>query len=260
MRLRQVFLAVLLPLLVEDLYATETYVFRFYSRSPLNGCEFIDWKSVLVFHNTTSATARVTPLGTSNGIDMRTEELVIPARKSVISDGFGRGGGGFPAAVWVERIDVPEGVLVQNRAEAWLGNCTLWPIPIEPTPTMGAFSVPSRLDLQPANAPKIHLGADLGGEESYVNVGIYNAGSEPANAAIELRRACDDSLVAAQTVGIPANSLVQIGPLDDSAPASCSFRGHVRYVAVTVDHPSASYVVNKMRNHPRPPRIAYGSP
>jgi hypothetical protein len=252
---------VLILLGARVLSAAEAYVVRFFAHSPLNSCEFIDWESEVVFHNTTTADARVRVLHVSSGGSaLGEDELLVPAARTVIARGvLGGPATGLPS-LWVARIDLPTGVVVQNRVEAWYGNCTLWPIPIEPTPTMGVFSLPVVGTLDPANMKRIHLGADLGGEHAYVNVGIYNASSETANATVELRQGCDDSVIATRIVKIAPDSVVQLSGLDGPSTSDCNFHGWIRYVAVSVDQPSFSYVVNKMYDLPQPPRIAYGSP
>ncbi len=262
--LRRAFLLLTVwPLAGQQLQAAEAYVLQFRAHSPLNSCEFIDWHSEVIFHNSKSEDARVRLLGLSNGASPGpTTEVVVPTGRTVSAGGYvlGISSTGLLPQLWVARIDVPEGVMVQSRAEAWLGNCTLWPIPLEPAPSMGVFSLPVVRALDPPNVRKIHLGADLGGEHSYVNVGVYNASSRSANATIELRHACDDAAVAERDVTIPANSVVQVGGLDGPPATGCYFRGWIRYVAVTVDQPSFSYIVNKMYDLPQRPRIAYGSP
>jgi hypothetical protein len=102
-------------------------------------------------------------------------------------------------------------------------------------------------DLTPANKPQIHLGTDLSGNESRVNVGIYNAATETATASIELRRTCDDALIASRTVTISPNTIVQVGGFSTGDTAVCNSANTpdwTRYTIVMVSQPSITYVAN----------------
>jgi hypothetical protein len=209
--------------------------------------------------------SRVRQISVSNGVlPGLVTELVIPPRRTVSGNRLlGSLPGGQLPFLWVARLEIPDGVLAQGRVEAAPTHC-FSTAPPEP-PSYGAFSLPVIRSLTPPNTTKIHLGADLGFVDSYVNVGVYNASTEPANAAIELRQACDDSVIDRRTATIPGETIVQIGGLDGPL-ASCATGSPprtsdwVRYVAVTVDRPSLSYVVSKLNELPFPPRIPYASP
>jgi hypothetical protein len=247
--------------------AADAYVIGFFAYSQVShgSCGLIAWRSDLILHNPGPVEARVRQISVSNGVlPGLTTELVIPARQTITGIHLlGTLPGGRLPFLWVARLDMPDHILVQGRVEASPTDCggTSPPNP----PTYGAFSLPVIRSLTPPNTTKIHLGADLGFVDSYVNVGVYNASTEPANATVELRQACDDSLVDRRTVAIPAQTIVQIGglagPLTSCATGSPPRTSDwVRYVAVTVDRPSLSYVVSKMNELPFPPRIPYASP
>ena len=98
-----------------------------------------------------------------------------------------------------------------------------------------------------ASGRQVHLGTDLGGPDSRINVVIYNSGDAPANATIAVRRTCDDGLADERTVTIPPNTVVQASGLRPGDAVSClgsSSEPWTRYAVVTVDHPSLSFVSN----------------
>jgi hypothetical protein len=247
--------------------AAEAYVIGFFAYSQVShgSCGLIAWRSDLILHNPGPVEARVRQISVSNGVlPGGATELVVPPRRTLTGKHLlGSLPGGRLPFLWVARLEMPDHILAQGRVEASPTDCggTSPPNP----PTYGAFSLPVIRSLTPPNTTKIHLGADLGFVDSYVNVGVYNASTEPASAAIELRQACDDSVIARRTATIPGETIVQIGglagPLAGCATGSPPRTSDwVRYVAVTVDRPSLSYVVSKMNDLPFPPRIPYASP
>ena len=93
--------------------------------------------------------------------------------------------------------------------------------------------------------PQIHFGTDLGLQRVRTNVGIYNAGSVPANAHVELRKSvCFPVTVASADASIPPNTLVQISltqeRCDTVIPASVP--PWVKHTVIVVDQPSLTYV------------------
>jgi hypothetical protein len=237
--------------------ADDLYAVRFVARSE-PGCLFIRWEDELVFHNAGMGDRIVTLLGVSNGALPETNrQLLIPAGRTVRLDGSWTPRGG--ALLWVLHLDVPVGVAVQSRAEAhtdWCGGA-----PPSPTPDMGSFSLPVFRALTAANVRQVHLGADLGSQGSYVNVGIYNAGIVSATSSIELRQACDDSLLDQRTVEVPPNSIIQVSGMSGNTSGCPRIQGSwTRYVTVKVDQPSLSYIVNKKSGLVLPTTVPYNSP
>ncbi len=107
--------------------------------------------------------------------------------------------------------------------------------------------MPVYRELTPANKRQIHLGTELSGNNSRVNVGIYNAGAETATASIELRRTCDDALIASRTVTTPRNTIAQVGGFGTTDTAVCNSTNTpdwTRYTIITVSQPSFTYVAN----------------
>ena len=117
---------------------------------------------------------------------------------------------------------------------------------------LGRLSIPAWPRLIPAGTTHVHLGADLSDATDLparVNVGIYNSSpTQVALATIEVRRACDDAIMAIHSVMVPPNEIQQFGNLATVPFAYCE--GVVglisdyptAYVTVTVDQPSLSYV------------------
>ena len=104
----------------------------------------------------------------------------------------------------------------------------------------------------PAGERQAHLSTDLGNDigkevSSRVNVGIYNASAVTANATIEFRQHCDETLLASTSVTVPPDTLIQVpglGGTSRNCPASdpLFLGGGGIYAVVTVDQPSASFV------------------
>jgi hypothetical protein len=245
--------------------AVEAYVIGFLAESSVayGSCSLIFWTPDLILHNAGTQDARVRLLGLSNNIQPSlTTEIVVPSHRT--RSGLhllGQIPGGQLPFLWVAKLDIPEGIVAQSRVEASPSDCG-HTRPPEP-PSYGAFSLPITRSLTPPNSTKVHLAADLGSQNTYVNVGVYNASVEPAHATVELRQACDDALLDQRTIAIPGNTIVQLGGLDGPL-TSCETgatlgSAWVRYVNVTVDQPSLSYVISKMNELPNPPRIPYGS-
>jgi hypothetical protein len=236
----------------EDLYAV-----RFIARSE-PGCLFIRWEDELVFHNAITEDRTVTLLGVSNGEPPDSDrQLLVPAGRTVREPGNWSPKGGVP--LWVVHLDVPSGVAVQSRAEAHSDFCG--GAPPSPTPDQGSFSLPVFRALTPANVRQVHLGADLGSERSYVNVGIYNAGAVSATYSIELRQACDDSLLDQRSANLPPNSIIQVTGLSGVTTGCPRIQGSwTRYVTVRVDQPSLSYIVNKKSDLVLPTSVPFNSP
>ena len=245
--------------------ASEAYVIGFRAESSVayGSCSLIFWTPDLILHNAGAQDASVRLLGLSNNIQpgLTTEVTVPPHRTRSGLHLLGQIPGGQLPFLWVAKLDIPEGIVAQSRVEASPSDCG-HTRPPEP-PSYGTFSLPITRSLTPPNSTKVHLGADLGGQGTYANVGVYNAAVESAHATVELRQACDDALLDQRTITIPGNTIVQLGgldgPLTSCATGTTLGSAWVRYVSVTVDQPSLSYVISKMTELPNPPRIPYGS-
>src|SRR4029077_16771278 len=117
-----------------------------------------------------------------------------------------------PIPMWVVHMDIPDGVAIESRDEiAYVEHIVLEPF-VRPIAT-GKVSMPVIRTLTPAGVPQIKLGTDIGTTTARQNVAIYNAGQQPALASIEVRRACDNSVVDNRTVTINPNTIIQVGGL-----------------------------------------------
>jgi hypothetical protein len=90
-------------------------------------------------------------------------------------------------------------------------------------------------------------GLTLGDLNSHINIGIYNAGRDPASAVVEIHRACDGVVVDNRTVSVPVDTIQQFGGFAAIASSvDCPFNGvnglnRLAYAVVTVNQPSLSY-------------------
>lgn len=259
--------------------AGDVYVLRFFAGVWPTGipCEGYFWQDRLMFHNPTASEQRVRFLGVSNGsarLDAR--DLVLPPGRSVSAVQDSAFGGGvstllnwfpfplmdFDFLLFVDHLDVPAGVAVASRIESHQSSNLCTPFPNINNKSFGLLSLPVYRSLTPAGMRQYHLGTDLGSDDvgltnpSRVNIGIYNGGSVPANATIELRRSCDDGLIASRGVRIPGNAILQtaglVNEVKDGPGCAISLLPQT-YAVVTVDQPSFSYVVTL--SNELPPKI-----
>lgn len=217
-------------------------------------CIVTAWSGDIVLRNVTNNSARVSLKGISNASALLPSAPpfidVAPGQtKSVTATVGGRWTaftGGSPVPIWITHLDVPAGVLVEDRIEIGsINNCSA--VPPTRTPIYGKISFPAIRALTPANEVQTHLGTDLGAVDARVNVGIYNAAEQPASANVVIRRACDDRIIGERQLAIAANTLVQISITPDLKPLAggCPEQTTppwVAYTTVRVDQPSLSYV------------------
>lgn len=274
-RLLVILLGALVLVPAVRLKAADVYVVRFATHITHNSpteCYRVGWRDHLLFRNTTNQSLMVQALSASNG-HTPSGSLLVPARsnRSVIialrggengvTNSWAPGGSGVFV---VNRLDVPHGILVESRAELYGPEAT--PLPCQAPPgsspspeVFGTMALPVVRSLIPAGSEHVHLATDLGTERSRTNVGIYNGGSLAATAVVEVRRSCDDVVVEARTVNIPADSVTQAYGFIDGLGASpgCGSPGttqYSRYVSVVMTQPGFSFVTTLARD--LPPRIA----
>lgn len=214
------------------------------------GCTYVSWGDDLRFFNTTDQDRRVQLVGVSNGGPDVLRELLVPAGRSQSPRDVGVYWGPTDSgstALWVNRLEVPDGVLVSSRAELRAG-CGVPCFPCIDGRVFGSLALPVFESLTEANRPQYHLRTDLGTDGSLatvsrVNIGIYNGGAREATATMELRRECDQAIIARQTVTVPADSFFQFGGFtNDTFGQTCtSGLKWATYAVVTVDQPSFSY-------------------
>ena len=260
-------LAGLLLVLAPRMHGGEFYIVRVRAASALNAdpCSGVAWRDNLVFYNPTTTAATIRLLEVSNGGLQSPPAVTLeaPPGRSLNSGGRVNWNPASQDVIWVNKIDVPDGVLLRSRAEGGFSGCGSG-IPPSLVPDFGAFSLPVFDQLVPAGTPQIHLGADLGAQPSSLNVGIYNDGLGSAAATVEIRQVCDDAVRERRAFTIPAKTLLQFGGLGlggTSCPSPGSeFNSWMRYVIVTADQPGFSYIVNRSIAIPSPPVIPYASP
>lgn len=238
--------------------AADAYFVRFFATGRETTAGSILWLDDILFYNTTSAPATVRFLGVSNGGAQNDPPplVLLPQQTISANTAFSVTDKWLPvprvSPLWILHLDVPTGVIAESRDQYYV----MFSIPeLFPFPR-GKVSMPIFRDLVPAGNPQVHLGTDLGGNDSRLNVGIYNASQETAAATIEIRRACDNTLVDSRVVSIAGNTLIQVGGLaigtSDGCPAGTA-EPWARNTFITVTQPSVTFVSNINENiQPQP--------
>ncbi len=233
---------------VHTVGAAPAHVLRFQASGLPFGCTTITWRDVLTFYNTTGASATVRVLGISNGSTFQAnpDRIDVPPGTVVWAD-LALQGAWIPQngpRLWIMHLDVPEGILVESRDEIIVGDsCVTIPVPLV---SLGKTSLPVFRAAVLANEPQIYLGTDVGAKDARTNVGIYNQGQVSANAHIEVRRSCDNSVVDARDVQVPPDTILQFTGFAKGAntcAATATTPNWLRYTVITVDQPSMTYAV-----------------
>lgn len=237
--------------------AVDVWAFRFRSSTAM--CVgSIDWYDDLIFHNTTDEDLTVRLLSMTGGEGDRTAELDIPARRTISLANLWGMWSSTAEPLWVVHLEVPDGVLTHSRSGgfSWLGTGGAPPSGV---PDLGAFTMPVFPKLAPAGETQYVFGADLGAQAARVNVGLYNAGAADAEFTVELRSACDDSVLARKAVTLSPGGVEQLA-LKPSTTTCSQYNNWSRYVTVTASQPSISYVVNISTEDPcfSFPKVPYG--
>jgi hypothetical protein len=246
---------------------SDVYVVRFNTSGapiPIPPCGGMVYQDALVFYNSGDSDASITLLGVSNGVAADPQSLVVSARQTRSSQGDSVATGSWAPdpqpALWVAHLNVPDQMQIKSRLLVLEGqppSCNGFPGPY--ARVYAGISMPVITHLTPPNIPQVLLGTDIGGnvaetaDDGRINVGVYNGGSIPASAVVEVRRACDGGLVANRSAMIMPNTIEQLGGLT-SVFTGCSALqagGYESYVLVTVDQPSFSYAIT-LSNHRLP--------
>jgi len=236
------------------LEGAEAYVLRFRTDRNYSDptCKVVNWRDELLFHNETNTDKAVANLATTAGAARPPGQLLIPAGRTVSTAAGDAqrdlGGDPFGPALLVNRLSVPDGVVISSRADVFGPPVSCGAPPTSTIHSFGNLSLPVFRSLVAPNARQIHLTTDLGVQQRRTNVIVYNAGSVLATAHVEFRAGCDDSLVTEQVVTVGPNSVIQIqGLTDNPMGRSCLGAGltsdFTRYVVVTVDELSFSHVM-----------------
>jgi hypothetical protein len=241
---------------------SDAFVVRFDTTgfpAPFPPCGGLVYRDELIFHNAGAADATVALIGVSNGAPTTARALNVPAGRTRSSLGYCDECGATSTwrpdpqpLLWVAHLDVPDQVQIVSRLLVLAGSPPTCPsFPGGYARTYAGIPMPIVRSLTPPGIPQVHLGTDIGGDpggtadDGRTNVGIYNGGSSPASASVELRRGCDGGLLESRKVVIPANTVIQLNGFPNvfqgcSGLDTGSFE---TYVTVTVDQPSFSYAV-----------------
>lgn len=250
--IRRTIVAVVLLALTSSAVAADAYVLRFRAGTMLNACTEGFWADQLIFHNPADAPATVRLVDSSYPVTPSDDrELVIPARGTTAFRSFSGAANQWDRAfesgtgyfIGVLQLELPEHVQVTSRTVPGVVSCTgacLCP------PSINVYgAVPHRVYRAPvpAGTPHIHLGSDIPGTGTRTNVQIYNAGSADAVATVEARQTCNDTVLDARTVSVPAKSLVTVGGLQSTANVGvgCTATDNVSFVRVVATQPAMSW-------------------
>lgn len=223
--------------------AAEMYVLGVDAHGARNGCTETLWSSDTLFYNLSNTDMSVTLLGLSNG-EIRSDAsttLAIPAGKTV-SIGQALWQPANTPQLWVYRLDVPSGVLVDSSMYPSIDN-PFCATPYFVTHAYGKTKLPTFPALVPAGGRQVLTGLTLGQIPGHINIGIYNGGRDSAAAVIEIHRACDGTLVDTRTVIVPGNTMEQFGGFVATASQTDCFEpnGFNGYATVMVSEPSLAY-------------------
>jgi hypothetical protein len=252
-----------LPLRGDDVWLVRTNADGGVVEPPCGG---LLWGDDIVFHNSSQDVKTIHFVGLSNGEALAPLDLVLAPGTTVGGLRSQREEVGswtpFPRqSLWSIHLDVPSGVDVVSRLISRISGANSCGFP-STSPDYAGVSLPVIRALSPAGTTQTHLGSDLGDtarlQGARINVGVYNAGTVTANVTVEIRRGCDDGLVAKRTFRVPPNSVEQTNGLpafsDYEACTTLNTSEFVTYAVVLVDQPSFSYVaVLANGSVPRPP-------
>jgi hypothetical protein len=153
----------------------------------------------------------------------------------MVPDAYGASG------AWIVQFDVPDTLAAEGRMEVYgpfdsCGGQLGLPLTATTKIRMPVFS-----RLVPPGEEQVHYGTDLGLPPARQNVGIYNAGTQPAAATITVVQPFCAMRSLTQTAIIPPDTLVQVGILR-VPPCGGAPQAAAAYTVVTVDQPSLSFV------------------
>jgi hypothetical protein len=232
-------------LLSPSLEARDVYIVQYRANGKQALCHQALWTNRLLMFNRGATPVTVRLLGMSNGTlaPGAATSLELPPQR-VFDGALGYPDTSAFDVLWVSHLDVPDGVTIEARNEVSdIEYCT--PEGIFSRGVVGKVSMPVITQLTPAGVPQIILGTDLGAAGARENVMVYNGGDREATVDIQVRSACDDSVVDSRTVSVAPNTITQFGGFTTGASTICPpgfLAYNVRYTVVTADQPSFSIV------------------
>ena len=191
-------------LLASNLGAAEVRVVRFLVQPDFNPppcVSFAAWSSEPFFHNSTDAVQTVQLLGVSNGnVGPNPRSLSISPHQTVEipgDDSLGWSPAGARGTVlWVNRLDVPPGMIVANRVTSTVDDVGTDPTRLPCTGRQTEYAglpLPVFGALTPAGATQYFLGTDVGTDpagtdtrDARLNIGVYNGGAVAAVASVRI--------------------------------------------------------------------------
>lgn len=226
----------------------------------------VGWSSQTTFHNTSETVQAVRLVAVSNGEPRPDAQvLILRPHQTVAVLGIDRPLHWNPVSftpLWVNRLDVPDGVIVANRVEAsifepYADDPLLLPCAGEEVDYIG-LDLPVVKSLVPAGSPQYFFGTDVGGRngldvtDARLNIGVYNGGADAATAQVrvycsslaDLSGVRTDLLLQTDRFAIASDTLLQKTVLASTAAARCQEAGSAMWHAVvTVDRPSFTYAI-----------------
>jgi hypothetical protein len=223
-------------LLASSGFARDVYVLQGFSYGAAV------WSTDAIFYNAGAADRTVTLVGFSSGQDVHglpAQTISVAPHKTARLQQSLR----IPAVPLVMvHLDVPDDVIVENAL--YLG----FALGTGASPNInyrqfGKVRLPVFESLIPAHQPQVQLETDVGDIPAHINVGIYNAGPQPATAHIETHGHCDDGVISTTDVSVPPNTVVQVGPFQaESVFCNGYEQNRSVYTVVAVDQPSVTFV------------------
>jgi hypothetical protein len=234
--------------------------------SPPPCLTLVGWSSETFFHNSTDTVQTVQFLGVSNGSARPdAKPLLVPPHETVkIWPNDLLNWDPTPGTIlWVNRLDVPTGVIVANRVTSNVFDVSFDTSGITclaRVTTHAGLPLPVVATLVPAGTAQYFLGTDVGSDvsadrltDARLNVGVYNGGSVSATAIVSVycgfvgsETGFPNSLVLTDRIQIPANTVVQKTVLSTTTATTGCLAGGVEsfsYATVTVDQPSFGYAI-----------------
>lgn len=186
-------------------------------------------------------------LGVSNGFLHPTANpvLQVPPR-SVVSLDRTYGTEWFPSGnptlppVWMWKFRIPDDVHVSSQLRLMEEYCNTFPA----TAVRGQITLPTFEKTADVFQQQVFLGTDLGTMDRHINAIVFNAGDREGAGEIVVRRACDNAVVIAKAIAVPANSTVQFVQIitGEPADATCPRGARGTYTTVVLDQPSIAIV------------------